>query len=108
VQDRHFVLSVLFFKDHAGEWNAQALEHDIAASGSDIDAAKRAFEKTVSGHVLLCRKYHREPLSGLKPAPRMFWLAWAKVATEKMSTEKMLSLPAFMIPAVTYEQIQAR
>ena len=54
----HLLLRVLFFRDSddPGTWIAQALEHDIAAYGSDMEHAKIAFERTIRGYVTLAEQ----------------------------------------------------
>jgi hypothetical protein len=100
----------LFFRDpdDPKTWIAQALERDIAASGPDIASAKRAFECTVSGYLQLSAQQHIEPLASLRPAPGIFWEFWNKGAPEAPPSERLPSIPAFMIPVVTYDAVQAR
>ena len=88
-------------------WVAQALEHNIAAFGPDIEHAKRAFERTLSGYLEIAAKYHREPLADLKPAPPVFWNIWNQLVERSVSAERMPSIPAFMIPVVTYDPLPA-
>jgi hypothetical protein len=104
---RHIVLSVLFFQEAQGVWVAQALERDIAAYGPDLAQAKRAFERTVSGYLVVAEQQHLEPLASLKPAPTPFWEAWIRLVESTPLVERMPSIPAFMMPAVSYDPIQA-
>ena len=107
MQGASFILRVLFFKDHTGDWNAQALERDIAASGSDQDLAKQAFERTIAGYIQAALAHKQEPLSSLKPAPDVFWQAWERASTSLMTLERIPTLPAYVIRAVTYDEISA-
>jgi hypothetical protein len=109
LQAKHIVLSVLFFKDpnDSGTWIAQALERDIAAFGPDIEQAKRAFERTVSGYLTADVRTTPEPLGCLQAAPIRFWEIWFRVASMTVEAERMPSIPAFMMPVVTYDPIQA-
>jgi hypothetical protein len=88
-------------------WVAQALEVDIAAHGLDVAQAKRAFERTFSGYVVMADKVGQVPLSSLKPAPRIFWDAWKKVAADTVSGERMPSVDTYMLPVVTDEPISS-
>lgn len=106
MSDKHIVLSVLLFQAE-GAWIAQALEHDISASGPDIEHAKLAFERTVGGYLTLAERHGVEPLANLKAAPLQFWSIWNRLAQETLPAERMLSIPAFMMPVVTYDPIPA-
>jgi hypothetical protein len=107
VTAKRVVLRVLLFHDpHSESWIAQALERDIAAFGADVEEAKRAFERTVSGYFTLLEGNPRG-LEVLKPAPDVFWDTWERVASERMQAERMLSIPAYMMPAVTNDPLPA-
>src|SRR5262245_3769969 len=107
--DGHIVLSVLFFKEPSGIWVAQALEHDIAAQGGDLDEAKIAFERTVTGYLRLDAKAKREPLSSLKPAPQPYWAVWERVKRKELqapdAADSSSVPPAYIITAVTTESV---
>ena len=108
--DGHIVLSVLFFQESSGIWVAQALERDIAAQGRSVEEAKIAFERTVDGYLRLDGKLQREPLSGLKPAPRPYWEVWERVAKKHLETpvaaeEPSPIPPAYIISAISTEAI---
>lgn len=65
-------VSVLFFRE--GEsWVAQALEHDIAAQGATLSAAKKSFEKTLAGQIQLDLQDEKTALLDIPPAPKMYW-----------------------------------
>jgi hypothetical protein len=106
--NRHIVLSVLLFQepDRPDVWIIQALERDIAAFGADVESAKRAFERTVSAYLTHTPPL-TDPLSQLKPAPAMFWDMWRSRAAETVQAERMPSIPAFMMPVVSHEPLQA-
>lgn len=103
-------LRVLFFRepDRPDTWIAQALEHDLVAFGKDIEQAKRAFELTVSGYIMLAERHHQTPFAVRQPAPKLFWDIWSKETTERFVTgEPIQSLPGYMLSAVTHERLQA-
>ena len=104
---RQILLRVLFFCDPSDPdtWVAQALEHDIAAHGSDVGRAKVAFERTVAGYFKLALKHHQEPLASLMPAPAVFWETWKDAAQQKVQAERMPSVDAYMLPVVTHEPL---
>jgi hypothetical protein len=106
---RPVLLRVLLFRESRDShtWIAQALEHDIAAYGEDIEQAKLAFERTVSGYFVMATRHHREPLAGLPPAPDGFWDVWQRLADQQtMQAEPIPSIPGHMIPVVTDEPVQ--
>jgi hypothetical protein len=110
VPARDIVLRVLFFRspDNPNTWIAQALEHDICASGGpDIEHAKRAFEETLRGYFSLSERHHVEPLSTLKPAPAWAWDTWKMLAQAKLQAERVPSIPAYMMPVVQYDALPA-
>lgn len=102
----HILLSVLLFQDAAGTWIVQGLEHDISASGPDLESAQLAFERTISGYLRLDVAHHRQPLASLKPAPERFWTAWERVAVKLTAsipgTDPSIP-PAYAIQAITHE-----
>lgn len=109
---KHIVISVLFFKEPGSPliWVAQGLEHDIAAHGGTIEAAKRAFERTVAGYFQLAAKHNQEPLASLKPAPDLFWQVWQGIAekeTESFGPIMPDTPPAYVIQAITNQTISA-
>jgi hypothetical protein len=100
---------VLFFREahDPNTWIAQALEHDIAAHGEDVERAKLAFERTVSGHLQLAAKYHQEPLASLQPAPNIFWDLWKLRAEKTVEATRISSSAAYMLPVVSNDPLQA-
>ena len=102
------VLRVLLFRDPYDQstWIAQAIDHDIAAHGADIDEAKRAFIHTVEGYVMLADKHNQEPLANLKPAPQPFRDIWNRLAEE--SRVERMAPAAFMLPVVTYDTVSTQ
>lgn len=67
-----FDLSILLVKEGKA-WAAQCLEFDIAAQGKTKEKAKRAFEKTLIGQLILDIKYSKVPFEGVPRAPKMYW-----------------------------------
>jgi len=100
----------LFFREphNPDTWVAQALEHDIAAYGKDIQHAKLAFERTLSGYIAVAGRKHQQPLTSLAPAPDSFWEIWQAVtAQQSMTAEPIPSIPGHIVPAVANEPIPA-
>ena len=102
-------LSVLFIRQ-GDYWVAQALEHDIAAQGASLQLTQRTFEETLSGQIALDRKFGREPLKHLPPAPREYWDAFEaadkrEVAKTPLTIENMP--PAYVIQAITEQPLAA-
>lgn len=60
----YFSVSVLLTEEN-GIYLAQCIEYDIAAQGSSIEKAKRAFEKTIVGQIILDIQYGKKPLEGI-------------------------------------------
>ena len=88
---------VLFIKE-GGAWVAQCLEHDIAAQGKTFTEAEEAWERTFLGQILLDVKQGKEPLAGIKPAPKSYWRKFHKEGRQ-VSVEPTITLPntpAFM------------
>jgi hypothetical protein len=111
VSIHHILLSVLFFRDpdDPDTWIAQGLERDIVAHGADINLAKVAFERTVSGYIQMAARYQQTPLTSLKPAPDVFWDKWRSSLTgAHPRAERMPSIDAFMLSAVANDPIQAQ
>lgn len=103
----HIVLSVLLFRrdNDPDTWIAQALEHNIVAHGSDINQAKVAFERTVSGYFKLARTHDQKPFASLKPAPRVFWDTWFDLAQQNVQAERISASCAYMLPVVNNEPL---
>ncbi|MEO7890510.1 MAG: hypothetical protein ABIW19_10960 [Vicinamibacterales bacterium] len=95
---------MLIFRDphDSATWIIQALEHDIAAFGNDVEQAKIAFERTVSAYLT-----RGTSLASIRPAPNVFWEVWEHVASLTPAVERMPSIPAFMMPVVTYDPLPA-
>jgi hypothetical protein len=105
---RHLLLRVLFFRapHDPNTWIAQALEHDVAAYGRDMEHAKLAFERTISGYIQLGKQSESDPLASLPQAPDEFWERWLRVALKQtLQAESLPSFPGIMLPAVTDEQV---
>ena len=84
---------------------AQGLEHDIAAFGKDIEQAKRALLRTVSGYIEMARRSDQPPFASLGPAPDSFWLTWEKATRHRELMPEPMPMPGQMIPAVTYDPV---
>jgi hypothetical protein len=61
----------------------------------------------VTYDVMMARRMHCEPFERLQPAPQVFWDIWQKQAPEQVHLERVESVPAFMLPVVTYDEIPA-
>ncbi len=67
-------IRVLIFEDSENrQWSAQCLEYDIAAQAKTLPDLFYEFQRTVTGHAIMCRELRVEPFSYLKPAPPRFW-----------------------------------
>lgn len=102
------LLRVLFFRDpyQPETWIAQALEHDIAAYGPDMNLAKVAFERTVSGYIRLAQQQNCEPFAALPQAPDVFWERWLRAtAAKNPQAEPIPSIPGHLLSAVTDESV---
>ena len=95
-------LSVLFIKDQCSAWVAQCLQFDIAAQGRSLKDAQKAFERVIHGQIMLDLHQGRQPLAGIKQAPREYWSMFEE--SERLADHRPLRLPegippAFMIAA---------
>ncbi len=105
---RPLVLRVLFFREphDPKTWVAQALEHDIAAYGENVEQAKIAFERTLSGYLTMATRRAEAPFATLGPAPDGFWDIWLRIASEQtISAEPIPSLIGHMMPVVSHEPV---
>lgn len=87
-------LRVLLLKSN-DVWVAQCLEHDIAAQGRSIEAAKASFEHVFLGHVKLDESAGREPLANVPPAPDFYWERFRKAS--RLADPLTNVPPAFMV-----------
>lgn len=105
----HHFFSVLLFQEPRGVWVAQGLEHDIAAHGPTVEAAKVAFERTILGYFQLAAKHHRDPIASLPGrAPDVFWQVWYHVRERETATLAVSDPsipPAYVVSAITTETI---
>lgn len=69
---RQFSISVLFTRGDKA-WVAQCLEYDIAAQGDSISEAKKAFEATFIGTMVLNARRGRDLLDDVPAAPKLYW-----------------------------------
>jgi hypothetical protein len=97
-------LGVLLFHDpHSEMWIAQAIEHDISASGPTVEAAQLAFERVVAGYLALDQRHQREPFSTLRPAPQVFAKAWQRIAQKQTQALHIQNFDAYAIQATMNE-----
>lgn len=61
-----------------GMWVAQCLEHDLAAQGRSIAAAKDALARTIAGQVIVDVEHNQEPLATFSAAPAEYWAKFKK------------------------------
>ena len=73
------------------------MEYDIAAQAPTIDAAKKAFEQTFVGQIMVDAENGRQPLSGIAQAPPSYWKKFAKA--ERLADRRPFRLPEGMPPA---------
>lgn len=92
------VASVLLFEDD-DIWVAQCLEYDIVAQGATVDLARRSFEKTFVGQIILDVVHKKAPLQGIDKAPKFFWDKFDD-AKQRHSGRKPIYLPYLVPPAV--------
>ncbi len=95
-------ISVLFLQED-NQWVAQGLEYDIAAQGKSISKAKKSFEKTIIGQIILDLKDSLEPLNGIEKAPQMYWDIFKKAERLKEPTKFVMPksiCPQFRIDAI--------
>lgn len=95
-------ISVLLLQEE-NYWVAQCLEYDIAAQGKSISEAKKSFEKTIIGQIVLDLKDNLKPLNSIKKAPQMYFDMFKKAERLKEQTKfampKSIS-PQFIIDAI--------
>lgn len=96
-------VKVLFMRE--GEaWIAQCLEHDIAAQGKTLHEAEEIFGRTFVGQLMLDFRRGKEPLQGVRPAPRTYWQKFDEGIGLKV--EPTIALPKGNVPAFPFEEIR--
>ena len=69
-------ISVILFERDPGEWVAQCLEYDIGAQASSLPNLFYELQKSIVGHVVICREHDQDPFECLPPAPSHYWDKW--------------------------------
>jgi len=100
---KNLLVRVLFLKE-GDAWVAQCLEYDIAAQAKTLPEAEQAFERTLVGQIMLDLRRGKEPFSGTKPAPRMYWRKFNEGLGLRM--EPTIELPKQTPPAFMIEEIR--
>ena len=94
-------ISVLFIKDGSPNWAAQGLEYDIAAQGSTIKEAMRAFEAAIYSEFAYAQERGQEVFEGIATAPQRYWDIFEKMASpvtvepSPFRTSSQAKLPQF-------------
>lgn len=53
-------------------WVIQGIEYDIVAHTRDVAKIPHAFARAVVDNILISKQLGREPLAGIRPAPKRF------------------------------------
>lgn len=86
-----FEVKVLLLQE-GDYWVAQGLEHDIAAQGKTIAAAKMAFERTFVGQIVVDVRSDKQPLEGIERAPQHYWDKFEHA--ERLAEQRPFQMPA--------------
>jgi hypothetical protein len=99
-------LRILVFEEPPGVWIARALEHDVLAEGHTIESAVQAILRVIRAHIEFDRRHNREPLSGFRAAPQVYWNAFsrAKPLDWVSAVAQALPIPAEITAAVAEER----
>ena len=95
-------MRVLLLKEET-LWVAQCLEHDIAAQGPTIAAAKDAFVLAFAGQIAVALHHGEEPLTTFGKAPQYYWdlFSEAERLADPIRIHDPIKIPpAFMINAM--------
>ena len=97
---------ILVFEDLPGIWTARALEHDLLAEGRTIDSAVHAVLRIIRAHIDYDRRHNRDPLSGFRAAPQVYWNAFTRAAPLGWASRLAGALPigAEVVVAVALER----
>lgn len=69
-------------------WIAQGIEYDIVAHALDVLELPDAFTKAVVENICITRHLGREPLAGIKPAPKRFRSLFKNAGIEVRPTKQ--------------------
>ena len=69
-------ISVVLFERDPGEWVAQCLEYDIGAQARTLPDLLYELQRSIVGHVLICREHGTTPFECLPAAPDPYWDKW--------------------------------
>jgi hypothetical protein len=100
---------ILVFEDLPGIWTARALEHDLLAEGRTIESAVHAVLRIIRAHIDYDRRHNRDPLSGFRAAPQVYWNAFTRATPLGWASRLAGALPigAEVIVAVALERPRA-
>jgi hypothetical protein len=77
-------IDVIAFETSDGTWIAQGVQHDIVARAKSATALRDAFRRQISANMELNKKFGRNGLEGIPPAPEKFKRLFDE-AKERMS-----------------------
>ena len=86
-------LRILVFEEPPGVWIARALEHDMLAEGETIELAVNAILRIIRAHIEFDRRHNREPLSGFRAAPQVYWNAFSRATLLEWASAVAGELP---------------
>lgn len=92
---KKFTVKVLFLQE-GDYWVTQGLEYDVAAQGKTIAEAKKSFENTFLGQIVLDIKENRKPLEGISKAPEEFWNKFKEA--KHLKDAKPFCVPDWVLP----------
>lgn len=87
-------IDVLFIKDGSQNWIAQGLQYDIAAQGSTIKKAKRAFELAIVSEIAIAMEKEEGVFESINPAPQKYWEMWMNVGEPVSVSRSPYRVPA--------------
>lgn len=89
-------------------WVAQALEYDIGAQATDLQALERRFAMTLRAELEESLKRGRTPFGGIDPAPEYFHKMWdGDSPTPKFKASGSMTPRSGNAPPVGYEMLLA-
>lgn len=65
-------MRILIYQEDNG-WIFQCLEYDIVAQGATLGEAKRRFERTIIGQIVVDAEHGNQAFKGIGKAPKKCW-----------------------------------